>query len=79
MKKPSKKQKAIIALLNVIESEGVHYGVINYGVDDHVKDAKDEMLESLVKDFIKSSKALEDYLEELKEQVTPFLPDESDF
>lgn len=44
-----------------------------------LKMIKDEDLEFVVKEFVQAKQALDDYLTKIKEDVTPFLPDDSDF
>jgi hypothetical protein len=74
--KPNKKQKAIIQLLNIIEKEGLCYGVTGYGIDKQLKVIKDERLIKLAITFIETTNELEEILGELKEEVEPFLEDD---
>lgn len=73
--KPTKKQQAIIDLLDIIDTEGLWYGVCNYGVEEEVEDSKDKKLALLVAEFYTASEELENYLDELRQEVEPFLPD----
>lgn len=77
--KPNKRQKAILQLLGIVESEGLHYGLVNYGGSEEVKTIKDDELTKLFNTFRETSDALEAKLEELKEEVEVFLEDDSDF
>lgn len=79
MAKPNKRQRAILELVNIVEGEGLHYGVVNYGVSDQVKALKDKKLTELVETFIKTSEKLEERIEDLKSEVQEFLDDDSDF
>lgn len=73
--KPNKRQKAILNLLRIVESEGLHYGLVDYGGDEEVKTIKDEELTELVNTFRKTSEGLENKLEKLKEEVIVFIED----
>lgn len=75
-KKPNKRQKAILSLLSIVESEGLHYGLVNYGGDDEVTIIKDKELTELFETFRKTSSALEAKLAELQEEVEIFLEDD---
>jgi hypothetical protein len=77
--KPNKRQKAILSLLDIIEAEGLHYGIVSYGVNDELKAIKDERLTKLVDRFVSLSNEIENILEELSGEVVLFLDDDSDF
>jgi hypothetical protein len=77
--KPTKKQKAILSLLNIIDQEGLHYGVYNYGIEDELKAIKDSELTELVRTMQEVTLKLEEKLAEFKTEVEPFLDDDSDF
>jgi hypothetical protein len=79
MSKPNKRQAAILQLLATIESEGLHYGIVEHGVSSALKGIKDEELNDLVKSFCSITKLLESKLESLQKEVEPFLADDSDF
>jgi hypothetical protein len=79
MSKPNKRQKAILQLLNIIDQEGLHYGFVNYGVDDQLKAIKDKELTNLVSSLNEITEKLEEYLTDLKEEVQLFIDDDSDF
>lgn len=79
MAKPNKRQKAIIELFSIIEGEGLHYGVVTYGVSEQVEVIKDKELAKLVEKFKEVTADLEAKIEELAEEVQPFLEDDSDF
>ncbi len=79
MKKITKRQKAILSLLNIVETEGLHYGLVNYGGSDEVKAIKDEKLSKLFETFRKTSDALEAKLAELQKEVSAFVEDEEEF
>lgn len=78
-KKPNKRQKAILSLLGIVESEGLHYGLVSYGGDDEVTEIADDELSQLFKSFRETSEKLEEKLEALKSEVEVFLEDDSDF
>ncbi len=44
-----------------------------------LKMINDEDLEFLINQFVQAKKDLEEYLDKVKEDVAPFLPDDSDF
>ena len=58
-----------------MESEGLHYGLVDYGGDKEVKTIKDEELTELFNRFRKTSEELENKLEKLKEEVIIFVED----
>lgn len=78
-KKPSKRQKAIMDLLNLIENEGLHYGLVKAGLPDSFDKIGDDDLSDLVAEFQAVSQKLENKIEELQQEVAPFLDDDSDF
>ena len=51
MAKPNKRQKAILQLLAIVDQEGLHYGLVNYGVEAQLKAIKDTELNNLVAKF----------------------------
>lgn len=77
-KKPTKRQQAIIQLINIIEGEGLHYGIVNYGVSSQLKIIKNEKLSKLAALFIKTSEQLESEISALSEAVKEFDMDEVD-
>lgn len=77
--KPNKRQKAILQLLGIVESEGLHYGLVKYGGSDEVKTIKDDELTKLFNTFRETSDALEAKLAELQEEVEAFMEDEGEF
>ena len=79
MAKPNKRQKAILQLLAIVEQEGLHYGVCNYGVTDQVKAIKNTELSNLVDRLNETTESLEEVLSELKSEVEPFMNDDVDF
>ena len=78
-KKPNKRQKAIITLLNIVESEGLHYGLVFYGGTDELKIIKDDDLSAQVKALRDATHEIEAILDNLKDEVAAFLDDDSDF
>ncbi len=78
-KKITKRQRAILSLLNIVETEGLHYGLVQYGGSDEVADIKDEKLTKLFNSFRKTSDALEAKLAELEEEVAAFREDQEEF
>lgn len=79
MLKPNKRQKAILQLLNIVDQEGLHYGFVNYGVNDQLKAIKDKELTELATTLQEVTEKLEEILEDLKEEVQLFIDDDSDF
>lgn len=79
MTKPNKRQKAILELLNIVDQEGLHYGLVNYGVDDQLKALKDQELADLVRALKETTEKLEEVLTDLKGEVQLFIDDDSDF
>lgn len=80
-KKKTKKIEAKLKLLHAYEDENDRAAdtLTLPGVQDWLKTIGDEDLDYLVKAFVKAQKELDDYMVKIKEEVTPFLPDESDF
>jgi hypothetical protein len=79
MAKPNKRQKAILQLLAIVDQEGLHYGLVNYGVEAQLKAIKDTELNNLVAKFNEITESLEEKLAEYAEEVTPFTDDDVDF
>lgn len=79
MSKPTKKQQAIIQLLSIIESEGLEYAVTQYGLETVLEEIDDAKLIKLVEKYYKAAKKLEAVVEELKEEIAPFMEDDSEF
>lgn len=77
--KPTKKQKAILDLLMLIESEGLHYGLVKHGLPKSFDQIGDDDLKDLVAEFRAISQKIENKIEELEQEVAPFLDDDSDF
>jgi hypothetical protein len=78
-KKPNKRQQAILTILGIVESEGLHYGLVNYGGSEEVKIIDDADLTKLFNRFRETSVALETKLAELQAEVSAFMEDESEF
>lgn len=78
-KKPNKRQKAIIGLLNIVESEGLHYGLVYYGGTEELKTINDEELTKAVKALREATHEIDAILDNLKDEVSAFLDDDSDF
>lgn len=78
-KKITKRQKAILDLLNIVETEGLHYGLVEYGGSEEVATIKDEKLTKLFNSFRKTSDALEAKLAELEKEVEPYREDLEEF
>lgn len=76
MAKPTKQQQAVLQLLRIVNDEGLHYGIVDYGTQDQQKVIKDEKLNTLIKAFKKSSNDLEKYLKVLEISVEKFDKDE---
>jgi SMC interacting uncharacterized protein involved in chromosome segregation len=79
MAKPNKRQKAILQLLNIIEGEGLHYAIVEYGLDEQLRVLKDDRLTNLVLAMKETTKEWEEHLEELKAEVEQFSEDDVDF
>lgn len=77
--KPNKEQRAILDLLALIENEGLHYGLVNHGLPKSFDDIDDNELKDLVEEFKEVSRKLKNKIDDLEEQVAPFLDDDSDF
>lgn len=78
-KKPNKRQQAILQLLGIVDSEGLHYGLVKYGGTEEVKTIDDKDLTKLFNRFREISDDLESKLAELQEEVAAFMEDESEF
>jgi ERCC4-type nuclease len=78
-KKPSKRQKAILTLLNIVESEGLHYGLVYYGGTEELKVVDDEELTKAVKALRDATHEIDAILDNLKDEVKEFVEDDSDF
>lgn len=78
-KKPNKKQKAIIKLLNIVESEGLHYGLVYYGGTEELKVIDNEELTKAVKALRDATHEIDAILDNLKDEVEAFMEDDSDF
>jgi hypothetical protein len=78
-KKPSKRQEAIISFLGLIESEGLHYGLVKHGCKEDLKLIKNKTLTKLVEEFGKITDEIEAIVSELEAEVEPFTSDDSDF
>lgn len=81
---PKKKTKKVEAKINLLKAYHDKHdrsadNLVLPGVQDWLKTIGDEDLDYLVKAFVKAQKELDDYMVKIKEEVTPFLPDESDF
>ena len=79
MDKPNKKQTAILQLLNIINQEGLHYAIANYGIDEQLVAIENKKLNKLAAKFKKITLQLEEQMEEFKKEVEPFMDDDSDF
>lgn len=78
-KKPNKRQKAIIGLLNIVESEGLHYGLVYYGGKEELKVIDNEELTKAVKALRDATHEIDAILDNLKDEVAAFTEDDSDF
>lgn len=78
-KKPSKRQQAILDLLALIENEGLHYGLVIHGLPKSFDQIGDDDLKDLVAEFKAISEKIKNKIEELEQEVAPFLDDDSDF
>lgn len=79
MSKPTKRQEFIIQLLNIIEGEGLEYAVLHYGIETVLEEINDDKLIKLVEKYYKAAKKLEAAVEKLKEEIAPFMEDDSEF
>lgn len=78
MLKPTKKQKAIVVLLDKIDYEGLEFSMF-FGVEDLLNKIGDDNLIQLVEKFDKAYDNLNLYIDKLEEEVKPFRDDDSDF
>jgi len=77
--KPNKKQQAMMDFLALIETEGLHYGLVHHGCKDELKALKDDDLTELVTQLKTVTRKIEAKIEKYEEEVAPFLNDDSDF
>lgn len=75
MPKLNKRQTAIIQLLNIVESEGLDYAIIHYGVEKQLKQVKDDEFDAYVKQYQKLTKSIEKKLSGLEKEVSFLDPD----
>lgn len=78
MAKPNKRQTAILRLLGIVETEGLHYGVVYYGGTKELAVIKDEELTALVKTLRDTTHELEAKMDLLRDEVEIFLEDDSE-
>jgi hypothetical protein len=78
-KKPTKKQKAILGLLAIVETEGLHYGLVYYGGTKELATIGDDELTAYVKTLRDTTHEIDAKLDLLKDEVKEFLEDDSDF
>lgn len=81
LKQKTKKIQAKLQLLRAYEDEHDRAAdnLVLPGVRDWLKTIGDEDLDFLVEAYVKAQQELDAYMAKIKEEVKPFLPDDSEF
>ena len=69
IKKPNKRELAIIRLLQKSSNEGTDYAFVHYGMDDYMEELGDEKFTKIANAAIKAWKKLEDAMDSLRDEV----------